>query len=713
MVSAKPLHGFVQAFPRRAFAVQEQPGATADVAVWTARCSRVYAKDKAAPVTPSPGSTRVLAVAGLAGAVLQKKLQRTRRTMNRISSSAARLACAASRSGGMPATTGSRTQRLLGTLPDANDVSLGAGSSGSYAGLQAIDRAWERVRNGPYQEPPSFVREMDGCLPGGRPPEFDAVVCGGTLGIFVATALQRRGLHVCVLERGKLAGRAQEWNISLKELQELVAAGALDAADIDGATRSPKRGEVFRADDQDALVAVHFGSVRAGFNNDEFAPSGSGDARLQEVWIDGVLNAGIRPFVAVKRARERFEAAGGTVREGIDVVGLDVYSNGAQLRLGSSTGGNTGDQTLSAKLVLDAMGNQSPISRQARGTARPFGICIVVGTTACGFELNNNMADLIYTNTDLWEGDVPEGDPDGPLGSPRKQYYWEAFPTGSGLGDRTTYLFSYMDADSRRKSVEQQLEDYWDLLPTYQRHNCRAFAAGKSVEEAVESGELKLKRVLYGFFPTYKDSPLPPVASRVLAVGDASGIQSPLSFGGFGALTRNLLRITNAVVEAISADTLTKDDLATVNSYLPNQAATWMFQRAMMVPVGDKRPKGFVNRLLRTNFQIMSDLGLEVLKPFNQDVIQPRPLGRVLMEAVARDPLNIPLLVQHIGPVALADWMVHMGAMVSFDLAHHLLGEPLRLAAARLDESGEKRTAFRLRRLADQWEFGAGQDYKI
>ena len=49
--------------------------------------------------------------------------------------------------------------------------------------------------------------------------------------------------------------------------------------------------------------------------------------------------------------------------------------------------------------------------------------------------------DLIYTSTDsqLGEGRVPWS-----------QYFWEAFPAGSGPADRTTYMFSYMDADSRR-----------------------------------------------------------------------------------------------------------------------------------------------------------------------------------------------------------------------------------------------------------------------
>lgn len=51
---------------------------------------------------------------------------------------------------------------------------------------------------------------------------YDVIVAGGTLGVFVAVALAQRGLSVAVVERGVLAGRTQEWNISRKELLELV-----------------------------------------------------------------------------------------------------------------------------------------------------------------------------------------------------------------------------------------------------------------------------------------------------------------------------------------------------------------------------------------------------------------------------------------------------------------------------------------------------------
>jgi hypothetical protein len=69
--------------------------------------------------------------------------------------------------------------------------------------------------------------------------------------------------------------------------------------------------------------------------------------------------------------------------------------------------------------------------------------------------------------------------------------------------------------------------------------------------QCVNLDDLTPERILFGFFPTFRDSPLKPQFDRVLAVGDASGIQSPLSFGGFGALTRHIKRLTGAIQEAI------------------------------------------------------------------------------------------------------------------------------------------------------------------
>lgn len=43
-------------------------------------------------------------------------------------------------------------------------------------------------------------------------------------------------------------------------------------------------------------------------------------------------------------------------------------------------------------------------------------------------------------------------------------------------------------------------------------------------------------------------SPLPAAFDRILQVGDASGIQSPISFGGFAAITRHLGRLSSGII---------------------------------------------------------------------------------------------------------------------------------------------------------------------
>lgn len=76
-------------------------------------------------------------------------------------------------------------------------------------------------------------------------------------------------------------------------------------------------------------------------------------------------------------------------------------------------------------------------------------------------------------------------------------------------------------------------------------HSAAAWVQGISLDQ------VEPLRILFGWFPTYKDSPLKTPFDRVLQIGDASGIQSPLSFGGFGAMARHLCRLRRAVQEAL------------------------------------------------------------------------------------------------------------------------------------------------------------------
>jgi len=393
----------------------------------------------------------------------------------------------------------------------------GAGGGTTWKALEGADRAWEAMRKGPAQKAGRpFVTERVG--PAGRAADFDVVVCGGTLGIFFAAALQAKGIRTCVIERGPLTGRSQEWNISREELGDLVASGVMTAAEVE------------------AAINIEFNPNRVAFHEGA------------EVWTRDVLNIGVSPVKLVGAARANFEAAGGVVMEGTAVGGVEVRSDVATVDVGDGGAGVT------ARLIVDCMGHASPIVRQYRAGQRPDGVCLVVGTVGSGY-VDNDTSDIIATASHQ----QPAGSP-----VPDAQIFWEAFPAGSGETDRTTYMFSYMDADASRPSLAAFFELYWDLLPGYQ---------------GVRLEDIEFKRALFGFFPTYRDSPIQTQHGRVLQIGDASGIQSPLSFGGFGALLRHLSRLSGAVERCVREDLCDRDTLNAINAYSPGLSAAWLFQR--------------------------------------------------------------------------------------------------------------------------------------
>lgn len=410
-----------------------------------------------------------------------------------------------------------------------------------------------------------------------------------------------------------------------------------------------------------------------------------------ETVTPNVLNLGVAPAVLLERVASRFKDLGGVVLEETRLQGVVTSeATGAALDLGDEK------EPVTARLVMDCMGNASPISRQQRYGIKPDGVCCVVGSCAGGFDKETNLiGDIIYTNTEIQD----KGD-EGKL-----QYFWEAFPVGIGRNGKepgssdvkTTYMFTYLDADEKRPSLETLMEDYWDLLPMYQ----------PSITDP--ETDLDVKRVLAAYFPTYRDSPLKPEWSRVLAVGDASGIQSPLSFGGFGALTRHLERITDAVSEALESDCLHKDDLGEINAYTPNLSAAWMFQKAMSVRMGQNVNPKFVNRLLATNFQLMNDMGMRTMMPFLQDVIRFDGLVGSLARAFVADPAFLPEIMAHVGVPALADWLGHVAMMGLYSVLHGAVSPVLEPVVDGFVE--DPRAKFQWRRRMEAWKFGSGGDY--
>lgn len=193
-----------------------------------------------------------------------------------------------------------------------------------------------------------------------------------------------------------------------------------------------------------------------------------------DVWVTDVLNWGIRPDVLLSILRSKFIAAGGVIYEGAQLERVDVFDDQVQLRINlntnvtrKDTSANTTNhlninahQLLRARMLFDSMGNASPISRQARGPVEPSGVCIVVGSCARGYSPERNTySDIIYTDSTVsYTPPLNSSSPQLQIGKQsgsQSQYFWEAFPAGSGPTDRTTYLFTYLDAKPERPSVAE------------------------------------------------------------------------------------------------------------------------------------------------------------------------------------------------------------------------------------------------------------------
>ncbi|MDJ0567577.1 MAG: FAD-binding oxidoreductase [Pleurocapsa sp. MO_192.B19] len=495
--------------------------------------------------------------------------------------------------------------------------------------LRGADKFWSALRSGNVNILEKVITVSSECL---GECETDVVICGGTLGILLGAALQKLGWQVTLIERGILKGREQEWNISRQELETFIKLELLTKAELEQA------------------IATEYNPARVGFQDGK------------EVWVKDVLNIGVDPIYLLEILKQKFIQFGGQLLENTPFKSAIVHSDGVAL--------NAGEQVIKTRLLIDAMGHFSPIIKQVRKGTKPEAVCVVVGSCAKGFP-ENNTGDLIYSFTPIIN---------------HCQYFWEAFPAKDG---RTTYMFSYLDANPERPNLEYFMEEYLRLLPEYQN---------------ITLEQLEFQRFLFGFFPAYKDSPIKLPFDRILPVGDSAGGQSPVSFGGFGAMIRHLQRLTNGINEALTVDSLKSKDLALLQPYQPNISVTWLFQQTMSVEVGKQVNPQQINNLMNGVFVVMERLGDDVLKPFLQDVIQFIPLTKTL--PLVNPKLVFPLLPQ-IGIKSLFNWSIHYLNLALYS-GLYSAAKLVQPVAKNLSETQQ----YYYHRWIDAWKYGSGGDYQ-
>ena len=216
-------------------------------------------------------------------------------------------------------------------------------------------------------------------------------------------------------------------------------------------------------------------------------------------------------------------------------------------------------------------------------------------------------------------------------------------------------------------------------------------------------------------------------------MGDASAVQSPISFGGFCAMLRHLPRYTRGLDLALQSDRLSSGDLALLSPYLPNLGTAWMSAAAMTaralppqalpvpssgsasassgscveesvnvagtavtatapesseaaVDVAAKvaadvdsakecaQPYTLVNQLLEGNFKVMADLPRSEALTFFRDVTTFSTLLAVLVgQTATMAPLLPRVVAELVGPLELLEFSFHFLMLGVYTLLYRLV----------------------------------------
>ncbi|MEM9512105.1 MAG: flavin-dependent dehydrogenase, partial [Cyanobacteria bacterium P01_E01_bin.48] len=453
-------------------------------------------------------------------------------------------------------------------------------------------------------EPPIVPRS-----PAAKPDStWDIIVIGGALGTLYATTMARLGYEVALLERLPFGRMNREWNISRQELQTLIDLGLL----------TPQETE--------SIIAQEY---RDGFNL-FFQGNNPPQAKAPVLHTPTVLNIALDSDRLLQICGEKLVEAGGHIfdRTEFECAYLEDRAVTIQARHLDT------DEVihLQARLVIDAMGTASPIAQHINGDRAFDSVCPTVGAVMKrGFP--EGVWDSQYGDVLFSHGDISRG----------RQLIWELFP---GRDDELTiYLFHYHEIHPDNPgSLLEMYEDFFTILPEYRR---------------CEMDSLEWGKATFGYIPGRfggANDKRQASCDRILSIGDAASLQSPLVFTGFGSLVRNLPRLSAMLQGALKHDLLTGADLNRVNAFQNNIAVTWLFSRGMMVPTGEALPPERINAILNTFFGVLADQPPEIADDFIKDRAGWLSFNRMALQAAWRNPKMLVWIWQLVGAEGFLAW---------------------------------------------------------
>ncbi len=482
-----------------------------------------------------------------------------------------------------------------------------------------LERIWELERRWlKFRENPDKTEQVvffDSTIENAKvEAEFEIIYAGGTLGLLHAAVMASRyNRKVLVFDLHFVGKTHRDWNISDEELSEFV------------------RAELFTKEEIETAVANRY---KTGFV--KFYDANS-KLKTPPLFMNNVLDVAIEADKLLALAKEKIHRENSQTIDNLRFVRAHVGREKVVIECENSADGKK--RFFSAKLFVDATGTNSKVSRQINGGRSITHICPTVGTVAAGFvrgkgekEVDFSVGEILVSTQDISEN---------------RQLMWEGFAGNPEKDEYTTYLFFYDSVESEsNKSLFDLFENYFEKLPEYK----------------TKSKNWKIVKPVYGYIPSVHhqgwNSVKKTAADRILLVGDAAGLSSPLTFCGFGSHVRNLKKLTDAVENALCENAFDEKTLVNINAYEPNVAQMSSLAEFMR-PMPNSKPF-VVNETMNAVMKALSELDSEISREMFQDRIPFASFKKILAKTAKIHPKVFKLMFDHLGTKGAFWWIANI-----------------------------------------------------
>ena len=441
--------------------------------------------------------------------------------------------------------------------------------------------------------------------------EFEIVYAGGTLGLLHAAVMAcKYNRKVLVFDAHTVGKTHRDWNISDAELQEFVKAGLFTTEEIEKAVVN---------------------RYKTGFV--KFF-DGNSKIKTPPLFMDNVLDVAVEADKLLEIAARKLKKTESKIINNLRFVRAHVCKDKVLIECEDA---KTGVRKLySAKLFVDATGTNSPVSRQINAGKSITHVCPTVGTVARGFKRGTTEKEVDFSVGEILVSTEDSAD--------HRQLIWEGFAGNSQKDEYTTYLFFYDSVESKAdKSLFRLFENYFEKLPDYKSKN----------------GAWRVVKPVFGYIPSVHhkgwNNIKKTATDRILLIGDAAGLSSPLTFCGFGSHVRNLRKLTELTEFSLVENDFAETALLRINAYEP-RVAQMSSLAEFMRPMPNSKPS-VVNETMNAVMGALSSLDAEISREMFQDRIKFSSFKKVLLKTALLHPKVFKLMFEHLGAKGAFWWI--------------------------------------------------------